>query len=105
MTWIKFKNKTINILSTLLGLLIIAAIFYIRLISRQARDLWQNASHYRLIITLIIVLIISLSVYAQINALVLQNKQLKFSSYFTTRRELELYVSITSIMTYCVHGI
>lgn len=86
MTWTKFKNKTINILSTLLGIIMIAAIFYIRLVPRQARDLWQNMSQYRVVVTLFIVLVISISVFIQLKALgMFQNKQRKFLLYFTDK--------------------
>jgi uncharacterized membrane protein (DUF373 family) len=76
------NNKRLTIIlecaQILLGIIMLIGLFYIRLIPRISRDLWENMTDNELIITLVIMLLILSNIYNLLNIFLASINQQSF---------------------------
>jgi hypothetical protein len=107
----KIENILYNIFLVLIGILLIGCLFYIRLQSRQPRDLWQNMSYYQLTLILMIILITLVSIYAQLKNMGVINLKskgifltlaIKYQNFITALKIciIQVYYIVLYILTY-----
>lgn len=97
----KIIDFILNLLIVLVGILLIAGLFYIRLIPRQARNLWENMSQYQVAITVFAIIVTLISIYMQLKSMQIIVRESKGIFLYIGNK----VKAVVSLMKFCLRQV